>query len=446
MVDEAATMIAERLLAAEHLDDASPQQRAKILDFYVGYASSLVDEVALEELLAVGALHSDPEVRRATIDIALERAATGHAQELLEWLIQDNDELVASRAAKAAAKVRSTESLRALLDITGRTVGRLRRGTLVGATVADFEAISAANLLLHEEGAKDVVATLPVPQAEVDLDREAIRSEMAEIPAGTLERGVLQGQLPGWFPLDLIEQRLPVHVESFLIDREPVTNAEYDRFAEEVETQGHLRCHPDEPYEKRHQRSTLHDARFGPDDPVTGVDWYDAYAYAAWTSKSLPTEDQWERAARGDDGRVYPWGDRFEPNYVNWAGRAYEAHIRSKDEWLQLLSSVDLTSLDRPTLPVDRYPQNVSPFGVLGLSGNVWEWTRTRYLDRAEFTPHFGTLEPAESIGDWSAYLAIKGGSWSSAADLLSAAFRAKKHLLNRSPEVGFRCAVNDSE
>lgn len=269
---------------------------------------------------------------------------------------------------------------------------------------------------------------------------------MVEIPTGTLTRGVSHGQLPGWFPLDLVEQRLPVHVESFLIDREPVTNAEYDRFVEEVEAQGHLRCHPDEPYEKWHQRSTLHDPRFRPEDPVTGVDWYDACAYAAWAGKRLPTEDQWERAARGDDDQVYPWSDRFEPDYVNWAGRAYETRIRSKDEWLQLLSSVDPMSLGRLTLPVDRYQQNVSPFGVLGLSGNAWEWTKTRYLDGAELTPHFGTLEPVESMGDWSAYPAIKGGSWSSAADLLSPAFRAKKHLFNRSPEVSFRCVVDGSE
>ena len=74
------------------------------------------------------------------------------------------------------------------------------------------------------------------------------------------------------------------------------------------------------------------------------------------------------------------------------------------------------------------------------MSGNTWEWTRTRYLDRVELCPRFGTMEPGESLGDWSAYAAVKGGSWSSAGDLLSPAFRVKNHLLTRSPEIGFRC------
>jgi iron(II)-dependent oxidoreductase len=446
VVDEVARTIAERLLAAELLDDSPAEKTTKILNFYVDYASSLRDEAALEELLAAGALHPDPEVRGAAIDVALVRGDTTHTEQLLDWLVQDTDERVAFKAARAAVRGRSVEMLRALLDKTGRTVGRLRRGTFAGATIADFEAFAAARSLLGEEGAEDIVATLPLPQAEADFDSDPSGSDMVEIPAGTLTRGVSHGQLPGWFPLDLVEQRFSVRVDPFRIDREPVTNAEYDRFVEEIEAQGHLRCHPDEPYEKRHHRSTLRDARFKPGDPVTGVDWYDAYAYAAWTDKKLPTEDQWERAARGDDDRAYPWGNRFEPAYVNWAERAYGAPVQSKGEWLRLLSSVDPTSLDRPTLPIDQFPHNVSPFGVLGLSGNAWEWTRTRYLDRDELLPHFGTLEPAESLGDWSAYAAIKGGSWSSAADLLSPAFRAKKHLLSRSPEVGFRCVVYGSE
>lgn len=97
-----------------------------------------------------------------------------------------------------------------------------------------------------------------------------------------------------------------------------------------------------------------------PHYPVVGVSWYEAVAYCRWLGQemgrpvSLPTEQQWQRAAQGDDGRHYPWGDA-EPEAVHC-------------NWNRLVDE---------TTPVDQYPAGASPFGVMDLCGNVWEWCQT---------------------------------------------------------------------
>ena len=90
-------------------------------------------------------------------------------------------------------------------------------------------------------------------------------------------------------------------------------------------------------------------------NPVTGVNFFDAGAFAHWLGRSLPSEGQWEKAARGTaDERIYPWGMRFNVRHLNSRG-----------------------AKKRDTTPVDHYPDGASPFGVLDMSGNVWEWTET---------------------------------------------------------------------
>ena len=91
-------------------------------------------------------------------------------------------------------------------------------------------------------------------------------------------------------------------------------------------------------------------AYLGPDQPVVGVSWYEADAFARSLGMRLPTEAEWERAARGDDGRIYPWGDEWVPEYA--------VHRGGK----------------RHTLPVGSIPENRSPHGLLDCAGNVWEW------------------------------------------------------------------------
>ncbi len=134
--------------------------------------------------------------------------------------------------------------------------------------------------------------------------------------------------------------------------------------------------------------------------PVVGVSYHEAEAYAKWAGKSLPTEMEWERAARGTDGRLYPWGNEFDLERCNtWESRS------------------DQTS------HVTRYPNGISPVGCYDMVGNVWEWTKTPYRDGSE-------------------YYALRGGAWY--FDRLYARCAARSYLFHpydRYNYVGFRCS-----
>jgi serine/threonine-protein kinase len=169
-----------------------------------------------------------------------------------------------------------------------------------------------------------------------------------------------------------------INLPAFYIDKYPVTNRAYARVVP-----GHV--FP--PAEANH--------------PVTKISWLEANAYARKLGKRLPEEAEWEKAARGADGRQYPWGNVFNPN----CGNTFESHIGT-------------------TTPVDAYPEGKSPYGVCDLAGNVWEWTNT-YLDER----HVARV--------------LKGGAFNGEAKFALCHARFAYPEKGVFPAAGFRCVRN---
>ena len=185
------------------------------------------------------------------------------------------------------------------------------------------------------------------------------------------------------------EKKREVELPEFWIDRAPVTNAEYARFVAQT---GH---NP-----PRHWEGKTPPERIA-DYPVTYVNWDDATAYAKWAGGRLPTEEEWEKAARGTDGREYPWGE--------WA----EGRCNSRE--------ADV----RGTTPVGRYsPQGDSPYGCVDMAGNVWEWTASQY-------------QPGSSSR------VMRGGAWFDYRWLARCAYRNWKLPDSFYVSVGLRVVVS---
>ena len=193
--------------------------------------------------------------------------------------------------------------------------------------------------------------------------------------------------------------RHQVALNDFYIDKYPVTNAQYGRFLKKA----WLHLEPAHWTMKEYNQ---------PDQPVVGVNWEDAQAYCRWAGKRLPTEAEWEKAARGPDGRRYPWGNEWDPTRANTA----EGEPR------------------KPT-PVGSYPTGASPYGAYDMAGNVWEWTSSLYK-AYPYKADDGREDPRAS-GD----RVLRGGAWNNAAELTRASARLRYDPECRHNDIGFRCA-----
>jgi len=209
-----------------------------------------------------------------------------------------------------------------------------------------------------------------------------------------------------------------VFLDSYLIDKYEVSNKDYDDF---IKAEG------------RGAPAYWDDPRLNkPEQPVVGVNWEDAKAFCEYLGKRLPTEAEWEKAARGPKANLYPWGNDFDPAKANY-GKNHEA-----------------------TMPVDSYPDGISYYGAYNMAGNVFEWVSDwydpRYYDRLETMVN--PTGPAQPIwlGGTGTYVdrltvgekrVIRGGSWIAPEGSLKTTHRYWNHPLNNSYGVGlgFRCA-----
>lgn len=219
------------------------------------------------------------------------------------------------------------------------------------------------------------------------------------------------------------ELESPVHevfLSNFLMDKYLVTNAQYSQFLEYLrQNNNHLGCHPQESPQKDHTPlywGTDYYRMYSStaDSPVIFIDWWDAYAYANWSGKSLPTESQWEKAARGTDGRHFPWGDTSPDS----------DHANHNNEY-------------GAVSPVSKFAQFPSPYGCLDMAGNVWEWC----LDYYE--KNFYSQSPRENpLCNTSSLLRVaRGGAWNSISYSLRSTARDSWLCDTRAAYIGFRCA-----
>ena len=236
--------------------------------------------------------------------------------------------------------------------------------------------------------------------------------DMVRIPAGPFTMGSNDGR----------EDERPAHtvtLAAFEIDRLQVTNAEFARFLERhgtTDTQGRRYFDWDDNDARIHRVDGVWRADKGFEDhPVLEASWLGALAYCQSSGKRLPTEAEWEKAARGTDARRYPWGDAVPT----------AAHARFASGW-------------NDTLPVTAHAADPSPYGVIGMAGNAWHWVSSAYRPypyrhddgREDFTP--GPVR------------ATRGGGHDSNGEELRTTERGR--TLSRAPaaghhNIGFRCA-----
>ena len=226
---------------------------------------------------------------------------------------------------------------------------------------------------------------------------------MALIPAGEFQMGD---------SLDEMSDALPVHtvyLDAFYMDIYEVTNAQYQKF---MNATGQA------------APTYWNDSRFNaPEQPVVGVSWYGAVAYAEWAGKRLPTEAQWEKAAGGGlSGKRYPWGDEAPD-----AGGVYRASYGN--------STADGYNY---AAPVGSFAPN--GYGLYDMAGNVWEWCSDWY-GRGYYanSPLNNPLGP-----DSGSYRVLRGGSWCDNPDSLLAAYRLSYNPTLSYDFVGFRCISQD--
>ena len=282
----------------------------------------------------------------------------------------------------------------------------------------------------------DGMVMVYVPASDFEMGSDAIWRWSQSLRDGTL----------GMHPFPDLRPQHTVYLDAFWMDQTEVTAGMFRAFVEATgyvttaEREGYGHPYKPGPREEewpdvagadwQHPRgpgSEAHD-----DHPVVQVSWDDAAAYCAWAGGGLPTEAQWEKACRGTDERVYPWGNDFDERRLNFC-----------DAQCPVTRWTDDPTFDDGyayTSPAGSFPEGASPYGALDMAGNVWEWTADRY-DSGYYAHSPAENPQGPESGDERVQ---HGGAWfdSGRAGWLACTVRHATPPWNRADDLGFRCAV----
>ncbi len=287
----------------------------------------------------------------------------------------------------------------------------------------ESERIRAAgeDVTLHERHEADKSRGSPYTLTEVnallDADTWADLDALMLIPASEFKMGSDRARTS-----DQNRPQFTVALSDYQIDKYPTTNIQYARFVAEAGYRPPLDWRDGRmPMDKE-----LH--------PVTMVSWYDAYNYCSWAGKRLPSEAEWEKAARGVDARRWPWGERMDTKRLN------------------TYYSVGSTT------PVTQFPEGASPYGVMDMAGNVFEWLDDDFESYANSdapaelfkgkvgvvnTPADRAMKVVDLVGVDAKYKVLRGGSWKSDPFSTTTYHRNYSWPHYASDFFGFRCAAD---
>ncbi len=427
--DEALTVY-ERVLEISPRERVARERRAAI---YVGRGDTALEagdyDAALAAYEQAGAREKlrEAAARKRKVELedyarrgeeAAEAEDWAEAVKVYEWLAdQDPGD---SRWKEALGQARREQRLAAR---HAEGLGAIEQGQWALAQRALADVVyerpdykeAAAMLARAVDEAKTIRKATELPPSTVTTEAPAPGEvqvfggvEMVYVPDGKFWMGSDDGDALAYRDE---KPRHEVFVKGFWIDRTPVTNAEYRRF---VEARGH---------KKPGHWKREHIPQDKENHPVVNMSWRDAQAYCRWRSGEagadvrLPTEAEWEKAARGTDGRRYPWGDKFDPQKCN-SGEGGPSG----------------------TTPVGHHsPAGDSPYGLADVAGNVWEWASSLYksypYDRED------GREDLAAVGR----RVVRGGSWGHDQWFVRAANRLDDGPFRADHYVGFRCARSGS-
>lgn len=253
-------------------------------------------------------------------------------------------------------------------------------------------------------------AALPTPDA------------MVRIPAGEFLMGSVRQVDRNAYPAEIPQRR--VWLDAYDIDKYEVTALQYLKFVVATDRKPLLDWRYDG---GNFQESMAH-------HPVMHVTWFDADAYCRWAGKRLPTEAEWEKAARGEDGRIYPWGNQMAGlTRANYGRTGLSGPVRDRPERLLLYP---------PIISVEKYENSVSPYGLHQMAGNVAEWVADWY-DREYYKSAPDRNPKGPESG---ANRAFRGGGWIDSTPTVRAAQRNGSPPETKMNWLGFRCAHDGQE